>query len=99
MNFLKSKGAVTAFNPDAADFSNLIKDAQIYITDIVQKAKFISNEDGIEAAAVTALMMDMNTSINPTKPINVIFDKPFKFFVYTDDTQEMLFCGNYCNVG
>ena len=99
MNFLKSKGAVTAFNPDAADFSNLIKDAQIYITDIVQKAKFISNEDGIEAASVTALMMDMNTSINPTKPINVIFDKPFKFFVYTDDTQEMLFCGNYCNVG
>lgn len=96
--FLKGKGVNIAFDKQNADFSNLIDGTEIHIEDIVQKAKFIANDKGVEAAAVTAIMMDVNESIDVEKTIDVTFDKPFKFFVYTSEGREMLFCGNYCNV-
>lgn len=97
VNFLKQQNATMAFNANEADFSNLIDDVAVYIEDIVQKAKIITDEGGIEAAAVTAIMMDMTSAIDPEKPIEVKFDKPFKFFIYTEN-NELLFCGNYYNV-
>ena len=98
VNFLSQKGVNLALDAEKADFSNLISDSEIFIEDIVQKAKIITNEDGIEAAAVTAIMMDNSASFEPNEPVNITFDKPFRFFIYNENANnELLFFGNYCN--
>ena len=49
----------------------------------------MTDEKGIEAAAVTAvIMMENSAFIEPPKPKEFIADKPFSFYVYnTIDTD------------
>ena len=67
------------------------------ILTIIQKTKIKVDEEGLEAAAVTAIMMDNATSISPSKPQPKIFkaDKPFSFYIYSNDElpKELLFYG------
>lgn len=90
--FLNARGAGVAFS-DEADFSEMI-DHQINISDIIQKAKISIDEKGVEAAAVTAIMMkDGIHRIN--KEYEFIADKPFSFYVYTnyENADYMMFAG------
>lgn len=96
VDFLKRKNVTMAFDREHSDFSNLIDDAQIHISDIVQKAKIITNEDGIEASAATAIIMDANDAVEPEYE-SLFFNEPFKFFIYDNQTEHLLFCGNYCD--
>ena len=69
-------------------------DHQINISDIIQKAKISIDEKGVEAAAVTAIMMkDGIHRIN--KEYEFIADKPFSFYVYTnyENADYMMFAG------
>lgn len=95
--FLSNRGANLCTNPELADFSNII-DTQIFIEDIIQKTKIKTDEDGLEAAAVTAITMADNCIMPEDKPIEVRVDKAFKFFIYNyniDETPELMFYGNY----
>lgn len=95
--FLSNRGANLCTNPELADFSNMI-DTQIFIEDIIQKTKIKTDEDGLEAAAVTAITMADNCIMPEDKPIEVRVDKAFKFFIYNyniDETPELMFYGNY----
>lgn len=97
VDFLKKNGVKLAFDEEKSDFSNLIDGTDIFIDNIVQKAKIITDEEGIEAAAVTAITFDNAAAITPKEPVTICFDKPFKFFIYTEESQEILFFGNFCN--
>ena len=95
--FLSNRGANLCMNQELADFSNMI-DIPIFIDDIIQKTKIKTDENGLEAAAVTAITMSDNCVMPEDKPIEVRIDKAFKFFIYNyniDETPELMFYGNY----
>lgn len=96
IEYLNSRGAVTAFT-DAADFSKMSKDG-VKIDEIIQKTKIKTDEEGLEAAAVTAIMMVESAAMPTEEPEIKEFHatEPFKFIVYTElenAENEILFYG------
>ena len=95
MAFLAQNGVSRAFDPNSADFSAMI-DHNIWVDDIIQKTKIKTDEEGVEAAAVTAIMMkDEAMVIDPNEPVEFNADRPFSFYIYTtcDDVTAILFAG------
>eukprot|EP00579_Thalassiosira_antarctica_P017117 CAMPEP_0201945886 /NCGR_PEP_ID=MMETSP0903-20130614/54133_1 /ASSEMBLY_ACC=CAM_ASM_000552 /TAXON_ID=420261 /ORGANISM="Thalassiosira antarctica, Strain CCMP982" /LENGTH=540 /DNA_ID=CAMNT_0048488967 /DNA_START=521 /DNA_END=2139 /DNA_ORIENTATION=- len=67
----------------------------LFIDKVIQKTVIDVNEEGVEAAAVTAAMA-MPTSLgpdDPNVPILMILDHPFQFFIYDHDEELVLFEG------
>lgn len=99
VRFLLSQGAELPFSavPGAADFSVMSRDADWFISDIIQKSKIKVDEDGIEAAAVTAILMKATSALidDPPKPKEFNADRPFSFglFAGTGAARELLFYG------
>lgn len=50
---LSSMGMPLAFHPRTAEFSNMVKDEELWISMMMQKAKIEVNEKGTKASAVT----------------------------------------------
>ncbi len=93
IDFLVGRGAELAFTEEA-DFSVMCPDTAWMISDIVQKTRVKIDEDGLEAAAVTAIMMLESALAETEPPKEFIADQPFKFYVYGGaDNSEVLFCG------
>lgn len=92
-DFLKASGVNKIFDLDA-DFSAMI-DYPIYVDDIIQKTRIKLDEDGVEAAAVTAVMSERTAMIDPEKSLEFTADRPFSFYIYTtcNETTAMLFAG------
>lgn len=110
VNFMQSLGVNKAFDGDLADFGNMLdlsEDVNVYIDDIVHKTKLTTDEKGIEAAAVTAILMLETTAMIPedkVKPKEFIANEPFSFYVFnmndyyenrTFDNTKLLFYGQY----
>lgn len=99
VNFLKKRGVDLAFKDDgSADFSVMCQDKPLYIDDILQKTRIKTDEDGLEAAAVTAIIMMEATAMEGEPDEVRVFhaDKPFRFYICTDledSENEVLFCG------
>ncbi len=68
---------------------------EIYVDDIIQKAKVKVDENGLEAAAATAVIMVRATAMpNPEQPVEFIADHPFQFVIFREDAApELLFWG------
>lgn len=93
IDFLQNRGAELAFT-DMADFSVMCPDASWMISDIIQKTKIKVDEDGLEAAAATAVLMCESALLIEDKPKEFIADQPFKFYIMGGENySEMLFCG------
>ncbi len=93
IDYLKEAGAELAFTQDA-DFSVMCPDTSWLISDIIQKTRIKIDEDGIEAAAATVIMMTEGAFFEEVTPKEFIADKPFKFYICGGaDDSEMLFCG------
>ncbi len=85
---LKAMGLEIAFT-DEADFSG-ISEIDLLISDVIHKTYIKVNEEGTEAAAVTAVTMDL-TSAGPGSVLR--FDRPFLFAITENSSKSILFIG------
>ena len=94
VDFLKAYGVSAAFDSGKADFSAMI-DFPVFVSDIIQKTRIKLDEEGVEAAAVTAIMMTKGAYIRPEEPKVFTADEPFSFYIYTtcNDTTAVMFAG------
>ena len=81
---LKQLGMVEAFSP-SADFTGMNRDGGIYIEKVIHKTYLKVDENGAEAAAVTAVKMKTWTSL-PELKMNV--NKPFLMLIKSKELQE-----------
>jgi serpin B len=87
---LKAMGLAIAFDTDQADFSNIIENTQLCVSDVKHKTFIEVNEKGTEAAAVTSVEVRF-TSIGPSNQF--IADRPFLFLIREKYTNSILFMG------
>ncbi|MGB9672733.1 MAG: serpin family protein [Anaerolineales bacterium] len=88
---LSELGMPLAFT-DQADFSGMDGKRDLYIGEVVHKAYVSVNETGTEAAAATAVVMEL-TAAMPEKPIQISLDHPFFFFIRDIQYGSILFAG------
>ena len=97
---LQALGMTDAFDADAADFTGLCASTpdgdRLYIGDVVQKATVAMAENGVEAAAATAVIVDGDAAVNPDPPapIPVVVNHPFVFSIVDVPTGAVLFLGH-----
>ena len=91
VQYLMDRGAVDAFDANTANFSRMA-DYPWYISDILQKAKIKTDEEGLEAAAVTMVMMAEGALMEPEEPQYREFhaNEPFRYYIITTQTQTPL---------
>jgi len=92
---LAGMGMPTAFDPDAADFSGMSTENALFISDVIHEAFIKVDEEGTEAAAATAVIME--TMSAPSEVIDLSIDRPFLFSLYDRETGEILFLGRVLN--
>lgn len=92
---LKKLGMVQAMSSSNADFSGMVSaKIKAYISQVLQKTYMDVNEEGTEAAAVTAVTMTRAlASATPVKPISFTVDRPFMVALVHTPTNELLFLG------
>lgn len=91
---LAAMGMPAAFSPQLADFSN-ISVVKLFISDVIHKTYVTVDEEGTEAAAVTAIVMELTSM--PDYPVFRV-DKPFVFVIREQSTGVILFIGKIGNV-
>lgn len=85
-------GLGIAFSPAEADFSD-ISEIPLFISRVIHKTYIDVNEEGTEAAAVTAIVFEV-TSVGPgSGPIIVRFDHPFLFAITEKSSSSIVFIG------
>jgi len=94
---LEGLGMKTAFDPNAADFSAMTGDKSLVISAAIHKAYIDVDENGTEAAAATAVVMEMATAMQsrtpPPPPIVFTADHPFLFLIRDNASGAILFMG------
>ena len=87
---MKNLGMVDAFSQWDADFSGMVNpiDSRPWIDEIYHKAFVAVDEEGTEAGAATAVVMELGSL-----PDTVSVDKPFLFLIRDDITGLILFMG------
>lgn len=87
---LQVLGMTDAFG-DAADFSGIDGTRQLSIADIFHKAFIAVDEKGTEAAAATAVIIEVTSS--PMEAPHFVVDRPFLFVIRDRHTGVILFMG------
>jgi serpin B len=96
---LKSLGLRVAFT-DGADFSGVTAQTPLAVSAVIQKTFLAIDEEGTEAAAVTAL--DMRATAAPSvepPPIEFTADRPFFIVLRHKATKARLFLGRIAEAG
>ncbi|MCX6708831.1 MAG: serpin family protein [Candidatus Woesearchaeota archaeon] len=88
---LKAMGMPTAFDMDA-DFSGMTGTDDLFISSVIHQAFVEVNEEGTEAAAATAVIMELKAVM--IKPFRA--DHPFIFLIQ-DKNNNILFLGRVVN--
>jgi len=91
---LAEMGMPIAFS-GAADFSGMTGTRELAIGDILHKAFVSVDESGTEAAAATAVVMELTAA--PEQPVEVTVDRPFVFLIRDIETGAILFVGRVLN--
>ncbi len=96
-DMLSKLGINTAFDDSKADFmpmfGNKVSDINFYIDKVLHKTYIDVDENGTEAAAVTAVMVEATALMPDLGPKEFVADKPFTFVIA--DGKEILFMGEY----
>ena len=91
---LAAMGMPVAFS-GSADFSGMTGNRDLFIGDVLHKAFVSVDEAGTEAAAATAVVMELSAA--PEQPVEVTVDRPFIFLIRDIDTDSILFVGRVVN--
>ena len=89
-------GMTDAFDSDRANFSGMDGARDLFISDVLHKAFVAVDEEGTEAAAATAVIMEL-TSAPMEEPITFTVDRPFVYMVRDQQTGSILFLGRVLN--
>ena len=92
---LTNLGMTDAFDGDLADFSGMTGKKDLYIGDVIHKAVVAVDEEGTEAAAATAVIMEAATARMPDNVF--IADHPFLFVIRDTVNGQILFVGRVLN--
>ncbi len=92
---LAAMGMPVAF-PDDADFSGMTGNLDLLISAVIHKAFVSVDEAGTEAAAATAVVMEMKAA-RPTEPVEMTVDRPFVFLIRDIQSGAILFVGRVVN--
>jgi len=87
---LAEMGMPIAFSMDA-DFSGMDGTRELYIGEVLHKSFITVDEAGTEAAAATAVEMQLKGA--PMDPVTVTVNRPFIFFIRDIETGAILFVG------
>ncbi|UCH43846.1 MAG: serpin family protein [Dehalococcoidales bacterium] len=93
---LAAMGMPVAFTT-GADFSGMTGKPELFIADVIHKAFVSVDEAGTEAAAATAVIMELTAM--PETPVEVTVDHPFIFLIRDIETGAVLFVGRVLNPG
>ena len=88
---LRSLGMVDAFDPGLADFTGMSGSGELYIGRVQHEARVEVDENGIVAAAGTAVVMD--GTAEPEDAVAVTADRPFLWYLRDEPTGAVLFLG------
>ena len=96
-DYLKELGMVDAFSN--ADFSGIDGTKNLFISSVLHKAFVEVNEEGTEAAAATAVIMNLKAVSPDEPPERITFDcnHPFVFTIHHKETGTILFMGKVMN--
>ena len=92
---LKSMGMADAFDPDNADFSGMTAKNDLFISDVIHKAFVAVDEEGTEAAAATAVIIEAVSAI--MYDVTLTIDRPFIFIIRDKPSGQILFIGRVLN--
>jgi serine protease inhibitor len=90
---LAAMGMPAAFNPQKADFSGIASDMDLFISFVIHKTFVDVNENGTEAAAVTAVGVSVTSAGNEPPKIYFNVNRPFLFAISEKSTGTILFIG------
>ena len=94
---LQALGVTDAFGTNA-DFSGISRETQLNIGSVLQKARLILDEDGTQAAAVTAVTVEtLAMPEDEPLPIEFCMDRPFVFAIADGETGAVCFAGIVAN--
>jgi serpin B len=89
---LQALGMVDAFDSMVADFSWMTGEPDLFISDVIHEAFIKVDEAGTEAAAATAVIMDLRAAL-PGEMVELEIDRPFLFALQDTETGQILFLG------
>jgi serpin B len=92
---LSALGMTDAFDPDLADFSGMTGNRDLFISDVIHKAFVAVDEKGTEAAAATAVIMEL--AMAPMFENFLTIDRPFIFVIRDTVNGQILFIGRVVN--
>ncbi|MCM1132901.1 MAG: leucine-rich repeat protein [Ruminococcus flavefaciens] len=97
-NTLIEMGMPSAFER-IADFSNMVSnvDGPVYISDVIHKTHIEVDEGGTKAAAATSVEIS-NDSVPMLPEKNVVFDRPFVYFIIDTEANIPVFMGTLTDV-
>ena len=90
---LEALGMSLAFDVSRADFSGIHTPGPLFIDFVIHQANIDVDEKGTEAAAATAVGMDVGGGPGIAEEITLRLDRPFLYFVRDVETGAVLFMG------
>jgi len=84
---LKTLGMATAFDASTADFSGMTLQEALFISDVIHEAYIKVDEEGTEAAAATAVIMEA-TAAPMGEYVELTVDRPFLFVIGTSKPRR-----------
>ncbi|HNW54918.1 MAG TPA: serpin family protein [Bacteroidales bacterium] len=93
---LSGMGMGVAFDADQADFTRINPEGGLYISRVLHKSYIATDEEGTEAAAVTAVEIGV-TSAGPDQVYHFTVNRPFIYFIQEKSTGTILFIGTVMN--
>ena len=86
---LEADGMKSAFDPNTAQFQGVADIHPLYVQGVVQKATLDMNEEGVEAAAASGVIV--GTTAMPASTFSVRADRPYLVVLTEKSTEAPLF--------